>query len=90
MPFDAYDFYSVAVHELGHVLGFGTAGSYSTRVQNGQFNGPAVIALTGSSQAVTTDGHWASGLSYGGQEAAMTPNIATGVRKQFTELDLRP
>ena len=87
VPFDAYDFYSVAVHELGHVLGFGTADSYSTRVQNGKFNGPAVIALTGSSQAVTADGHWASGLSYGGQEAAMTPDIAAGVRKQFTELD---
>jgi hypothetical protein len=86
VPSNAYDFYSVAIHELGHVLGFGTADSYYTYVHNGFFTGPSVVALTGS-QAVTTDGHWANGVSYGGQEAAMTPDIAAGVRKQFTELD---
>lgn len=82
-----FDFYSVAVHELGHLLGFGTANSYYNRVSGGVFTGPAVTALTGSSQAVTNDGHWATGLSYGGRETAMTPAIAAGVRKQFTELD---
>lgn len=93
--FTGFDFYSVAVHELGHLLGFGTADSYYNRISNSAsssvFTGPAVTALTGLSQPVTTgiDGgaHWVEGLSYGGQEAAMTPSIASGTRKRFTELD---
>lgn len=84
----SFDFYSVAVHELGHLFGFGTAYSYANNITNGVFTGAAVNTLTGGNQAVTSDGnHWAEGLTYGGQEAAMTPSIAENSRKRFTELD---
>ena len=75
------------MHELGPLLGFGTADSFSNRVSGNVFNGPVVTALTGAGQAVTLDGHWQAGLSYGGQETAMDPDIASGTRKRFTELD---
>ena len=83
-----FDFYSVAVHELGHVLGFSSADSFYNQINtNGAFAGSAVTALTGASQNVTADGHWIDGLSFNGQEAAMTPSIAADRRKHFTELD---
>jgi len=76
-----YDFYSVAVHE------FGTSDSFSNRIVGTDFVGTAAgtVALSGDK------GHWASGtLSvYNGvsQEAAMTPSLANGTRKNFTNLD---
>ena len=81
-----YDLYSVAVHELAHVLGFGTANSFDGLVSSNVFMGPAVEALLGFSPTLTS-GHWAEGLKYGGVEVAMDPTIAQGQRKHFTELD---
>lgn len=81
------DFYSVAVHELAHVLGFGSARSFNSLVSGGVFTGPAVEGLYGSNPPVTGDDHWQEGLGYLGQEAAMDPSIASGQRKHFTELD---
>lgn len=81
------DFYSVAVHELAHVLGFGSARSFNSLVSGGVFTGSAVESLHGSNPPLTGDAHWSEGLSYLGQEAAMDPSIAAGQRKHFTELD---
>lgn len=75
------------MHELAHVLGFGTASSFNNLISGGLFTGPTVNALLGYDPPVTSDGHWANGLSYLGQETAMDPSIAAGQRKSFTELD---
>lgn len=85
--FSGVDLYSVAVHELAHVLGFGGADSFDRLISNGSFTGPAVNALLGYNPPLAGDSHWANGLSYLGQEAAMDPSIASGQRKYFTELD---
>ncbi len=86
--FSGFDFYSVAIHELAHVLGFGSAASFENLASGGAFTGPAVDALVGYNPLLTSDGgHWASGLRYLGQEVAMDPSIASGQRKPFTELD---
>lgn len=85
--FSGFDLYSVAVHELAHVLGFGGADSFDRLISGGSFTGPAVNALLGYNPPLAGDSHWASGLSYLGQEAAMDPSIASGQRKHFTELD---
>lgn len=81
-----YDLYSVTVHELAHVLGFGTANSFDNLVSNNVFTGSAVENLLGYKPGVT-DGHWTEGLQYNGVETAMDPTIAQGQRKHFTELD---
>ncbi|MGH8762618.1 MAG: hypothetical protein ACREUR_05230 [Nitrosospira sp.] len=85
--FSGFDLYSVAVHELAHVLGFGSADSFDNLSSGGVFTGTAVNDLLGTSPPLTGDGHWASGLSYLQQEAAMDPTIGSGQRKHFTELD---
>ncbi len=87
------DFYSVALHELGHVLGIGTAASWSNKISNGLFTGTNAVATYGANVPVNTGAdHWASGtmsLANGvSQEAAMTPSIAPGQRKVFTNLDV--
>jgi hypothetical protein len=83
------DFLSVAEHELGHVLGFGTADSWKNLITGTTFNGPISTALNGGVHpSVSADGaHWAPGTTYMGQPAAMTPSISAGVRQEFTELD---
>ena len=80
------DLYSVAVHELGHLLGFGTAESFDTHVAGNEFS------LGSTSYSLAGDGsHWAdntmsivNGIE---QEASMTPYLTIGQRKDFTELD---
>lgn len=88
----ANDFYSVAIHELGHALGLGASSNWSAFISGGVFTGPASMAEYGSSPPATT-GHWASGTMsriYGTntpQEAALDPEITTGTRKRLTALD---
>ncbi len=83
----SFDFYSVAVHELGHLLGLGTANSWENLSVGTAYNGAAAGA-----QTVTADkGHWAVGtmstVGFNAQEASMTPSIGSNVRKYFTTLD---
>lgn len=89
--FSGYDFYSVAVHELGHVLGFGTAPSFGDLVVNSQFTGTASSTLYGGSVPMANAGHWQQGLTstVNGvtQQVSMAPTISANQRKHFTELD---
>lgn len=83
------DFLSVAIHEVAHLLGFGTAGSWATFVSSGVFNGPAARAANGN-QSVTlfSDGsHWAQSTMSDGQEAGLDPTLTVGTRKFLTTLD---
>jgi hypothetical protein len=81
------DFLSVATHELAHLLGFGTADSFSARISGGVFTGPA----SGSVNVSPDQAHWATGtkgaVGTGLQDADMTPSITTGTRKRFTSID---
>jgi hypothetical protein len=84
----ADDFLSVSLHELGHVLGIGTADSWYNQVSGGVFNGGAAVAAYGQPVPLAPDAaHWAQSVTSDGQQAAMTPSITTGTRKPFTRLD---
>lgn len=89
--FSGYDFYSVAVHELGHVLGFGSAPSFGALVVNNQFTGTASSTLYGGSVPMGDDSHWKQGLTSTAngvtQQVSMAPGISASQRKHFTELD---
>jgi hypothetical protein len=91
------DFYSVALHELAHLLGMGTANSWDNLIAGNNFTGTASVAENGGvAVPITLDGgHWANGtqsdviwpMVISPQEAAMDPSIFVGTRKYFTELD---
>mgnify|MGYP000521138031 CR=1 FL=1 len=87
--FSGNDFYSIALHELAHLLGFGTSDSWDNQVSAGVFTGDN----SGSVSLASGDAHWLNGTSslidgIDSQETAMDPSITTGTRKHFTDLDL--
>lgn len=92
------DFYSVVVHELAHVLGFGISGSWNRLATSTAFSGEASIAAyeaaTGTPQTsvpLVGASHWVEGTKsfVDGvlQEASLDPTITTGTRKYMTDLD---
>jgi hypothetical protein len=91
------DFLSVATHELGHLLGLGTADSWDSLVSASgtTFTGTRAKAAHGGIQVSLSgdQAHWAEGTMstvFGtatAQEAAMDPSITTGTQKFFTTLD---
>lgn len=95
VPGGQVDFYSVALHELGHVLGIGLAGSWTGKISGTDFTGAnSKAAHNGVNVPLETDGgHWLNGTlsvlpgTVISQEAAMDPSITIGGRKLFTELD---
>lgn len=88
------DFLSVATHELGHLFGIGTSGSWLTKIEGSKFTGANATAANDNIQvSLSGSGHWASDTMstvYGTttpQEAAMDPSITVGTQKFFTRLD---
>lgn len=85
------DFQSVALHELGHLLGFGTSESFDRYVVSGKFLGPraqAAYDFAGAPPLSNDRAHWADGLTDGNHETAMDPTISPGTRKPLTSLDI--
>jgi hypothetical protein len=89
------DFYSVAIHELAHSLGFGSSSEWQALVNGSNFVGVNATAQNGGN-AVPLSGdlaHWLAGTTsvvYGtsiSQEASMDPDLQNGTRKQLTALD---
>jgi hypothetical protein len=95
-PGNKVDFYTVALHELAHTLGFGTALEWTnlvtSSVAGSKFNGNTAKALYGGPVPVAS-GHWTDGLGskvYGtntSQTALMTPGLTPGIRRKLTSLD---
>ncbi len=95
------DLFSVALHEMGHVLGVGTADSFRNQVNaSNNFTGTEAVATFGAPVPMNTDsfgnpdhGHWASNTTSTlpgtttVQEAALDPQLTTGSRKVLTNLD---
>ncbi|HEY1186400.1 MAG TPA: matrixin family metalloprotease, partial [Gemmata sp.] len=82
------DFYSVSVHELGHVLGIGTAPQWTSQVSNGTFTGANASAVYGGAVPLNANGsHWADGVTLGGQAVSLDPTLSYGTRVSWSALD---
>lgn len=95
------DFYSVALHEMLHALGIGTADTWDDNVvETGgamdDWSGPSAISEFGTGNALIDgdSGHIAEDVmsttvvGSDMQEVVMDPNIIVGTRKELTRLDL--
>ncbi len=84
---DQDDFLSVAVHEIGHVLGIGTSAAFDVLVSDGSFRGANAMALNGGAPVPLDNdgGHIDDGFDKG--NAALSPTLATGTRKLLSETD---
>ena len=85
-----FDFYSVALHELVHVLGFSeSTPAYMNLVSpSGEFLGANSMAVSDDTSLLPGDfGHWNEGLESAGQEVLMDPTFSRGIRKLATPLD---
>ncbi|MCB1753609.1 MAG: matrixin family metalloprotease [Gammaproteobacteria bacterium] len=90
--FSGFDLFSVALHELGHVLGYGTSASWDNQISGSSFTGANSIGVYGGNVPLFDDAHWQNALTstingVGTQEVAMDPTISAGTRKIFTDLD---
>lgn len=84
------DFYSVAMHEFAHLVGFGTALSFQNLVNGTSFGGPQSLAeydLGGNPPLSYDQGHWAEGTTDEGRETALDPSLLLGTRKTLAKLD---
>lgn len=82
------DFYSVAAHEFGHVLGIGTAPRWFSQSSGGAFYGAAARTAYGTPVPLSPDGaHWADGVTTGGVGASLDPTLQTGKRVNASSLD---
>lgn len=89
------DFYSVALHELLHVLGFGSGASWESRVDGNAWRGPMASARQGGGAGLIaldrshlTEGTMSTTLDGGRpQQAVMDPALTVGTRNSLTALD---
>jgi hypothetical protein len=86
-----YDLFSVAQHEIEHLLGFTVgARAFAANISGTNFIGANVSALNGGPAPLAAGNdlsHWQQGLTSGGFEVLMDPAISTNQRKNATELD---
>lgn len=82
------DLYTVATHELGHVLGFGSNPVFNALVDGQYFSGAETTSVNGGTRARLSYDHAhfaANTLSYG-RPVSMQPYLQPG-RHGFTDLD---
>jgi hypothetical protein len=88
------NFYSVAQHELAHLLGFGAGSgdnltSWNTFTSGNNFTGPKATAAFGSQIPIGTGGtgaHFADSVMHSGQRVNMT-ETGDGSNRGFTPID---
>ncbi len=91
------DFLSVAVHELGHIMGLNSTPnkSWSNKISSGKFTGATSTLVNGgvNPSVDPANGHWLDGTTSTipvtniSQETLMDPSILNGTRKVMTKLD---
>lgn len=86
---DRNDLISTALHEIGHILGFGTTATF--RAQTGLidvFNGPNAIAANGGEPVPLTRDLFHVADGFLGDTVLLDPTSTRGVRKLPTQIDL--
>jgi hypothetical protein len=89
VPADKVDFVSVALHEMGHVLGIGGSNAWKALVDGDFFIGPNAMKVYGGKVPLAPDhGHLPLNLLFNGKEVLMDAASAKGERSFPSALDL--
>ncbi len=90
-----FDLYSVALHEMMHVIGAGTSRTWDQLANGTEWLGTEAALVAGTANILESDGHHtlpgiqSVRISDGVlQETVLAPTIAPGIRKELTELDV--
>jgi hypothetical protein len=83
------DFFSEAVHEIAHLLGFTKgAAAFAARTEGTLFVGTAATGLFGGEVPLASNqNNFPDSLSWEGQQVAMAYTLNLNTRRYFTELD---
>lgn len=88
VPSGQLDFVSVALHEIAHTLGFGTADAFASNAAGATFTGTKTKALFGGPLPLTADrSHVPNGTMSGAQRMLMDVSDGAGARYLPTPLD---
>ncbi len=82
------DFISVALHEIGHILGHGTSAAFDQFDIGGAFNGPNALQVNNGQPIPlesSTDQHVRDGIR--NDSVLMDPSLTTGTRTVPTDID---
>lgn len=86
---DKFDFYTIALHEIGHLLGFTPdVPAFARRTLGGNFVGPAAVALFGSAPPFGFGGHWPEAFEFAGKGMVMAANLLPNVRNHINPLEV--
>lgn len=81
------DFLSVAVHEIGHVLGVGTSAAFDRWVVDGAFTGPNAQAVNNGAPIPLADDHAHVEEGLRGDTVSLDPSLVTGTRVLLSDHD---
>lgn len=86
---DKHDFFSVAIHEIGHLLGITrTSKAFAALSVEGKFFGPVSQSLYGGPIPMAENGsHWQQDVLFEGSPPAMAYTSFKNKRWSFSELD---
>lgn len=93
VPAGQFDFFTIALHEVGHVLGVGLydyvdAWDLWVNTGNNTFFGSRASEIYGSAVPLSsTWSHIQSGTTYEGLTPVMVPTISAGVRREWTAVE---
>ena len=88
VPADQMDFITVALHELGHVLGFGTAEAFKAQITAGKFVGKKAVALYGGPVPLSGGAHFPKGVLGSDEHPLMDVSDPNGRRSLPLPLDI--